>query len=356
MGFFNNNLASAQSLFKNELALDFDFVPKLIPFREPEQRQFAACIQPLLQSRNGRNMFIYGPPGIGKTAALRVVLRELEDQTEEVIPIYINCWQKNTSFKIVLEVCDQLGYTLTHNKRTEELFSIVTNIINKKSAVFVFDEVDKVEDFDFLYTILENIFKKSIFLVTNHKDWLLDLDIRIKSRMNPEVLEFRSYDINEVKGILQQRIDYGFVDDTWDESAVELVAVKTVELDDIRSGLYILRESGLAAENKSSKRVTDAHVIDALSKMENFAIKPKNELDDDTQFILELIKKKSGQKIGGLFRKYQDDGGDSVYKTFQRKVRKLADNKFVGVQTVMGGADGTTSIVTYNTTKKLTEF
>jgi cell division control protein 6 len=331
-------------------------LPKLLPYREAEQRQFATCIQPLLQNRNGMNMFIHGPPGVGKTAALKFVLRELEETTDDVIPLYINCWQKNTSFKVITDICDQLGYKMVHNKRTEELFQIAFQMINRKTAVFVFDEVDKVEDFDFLYAILENVFKKSIFLITNHKDWLMDLDMRIKSRMTPEVLEFRNYTVTEVKGILQQRIDYGFVAGCWEEEALSMVAARTVELEDIRSGFHLLRESGLAAEMKSAKRVAKEHVAAALSKLEDFAVKPKSELDEDSQNMLDIVKRNSGEKIGNLFKLYQEAGGQSVYKTFQRKIRKLADNKFISVQSVMGGAEGTTTLVSYSSTKKLTEF
>ncbi|MBW2972748.1 AAA family ATPase [Candidatus Woesearchaeota archaeon] len=356
MSMFKDMLRGDESLFRNEMALDFEFLPKLLPYRENEQRHFATCIAPLLQSRNGRNLFVYGAPGIGKTAAMKFVFRDLEEETDDVVPIYVNCWQKNTTFKVLVEICDQLGYKLTHNKRTEELFEVVKNIVNKKSAVFAFDEIDKVEDYDFLYTILEEIFKKSVFLITNHKDWLVELDQRVKSRLLPEVLEFRKYNIAEMKGILKQRIDYAFAPGVWDDAAVDAVAAKTFELEDIRSGLYLLRESGLAAEAKSSKKVTIDHVKEAVAKMDEFSIKPKSDLDDDMQKMLDIVKENSGSKIGDLFKLYQQQGGQSVYKTFQRKIRKLADGKFISIQLIKGGAEGTTSIIKYQSTKKLTEF
>ena len=50
------------SLFKNAVALDFDFVPKLIPYREAETQYIATFIAPLMQGRNGRNALIFGAP------------------------------------------------------------------------------------------------------------------------------------------------------------------------------------------------------------------------------------------------------------------------------------------------------
>lgn len=356
MTLFKDMLRGDESVFRNEMALDFEFLPKLLPYRENEQRHFATCIAPLLQNRNGRNLFVYGAPGIGKTAALKFVFRDLEDETDDVIPIYVNCWQKNTTFKVFIEICDQLGYKLTHNKRTEELFEVIKQIVNKKTAVFAFDEIDKVEDYDFLYSIMEEIFKKSIFMITNHREWLDELDQRIKSRLLPELLEFKKYNLAETKGILKQRIDYAFVPGCWDDNSLDVVAAKSFELEDIRSGIHMLREAGLSAEAKSSRKVNLEHVKDAFTKMDEFSIKPKSDLDDDTQMMLDIVKANSGNRIGDLFKIYQSSGGPSVYKTFQRKIRKLADGKFVSINTIRGGAEGTTSIIKYQSTKKLTEF
>ena len=42
MGVFDNILHADQTLFKNVEALDFDFVPKIIPYREEQQRRIAS--------------------------------------------------------------------------------------------------------------------------------------------------------------------------------------------------------------------------------------------------------------------------------------------------------------------------
>jgi len=88
---FKDMLGSEESLFKNEVALNFDYQPKLIPFREIHQKTIASCIKPLFQKRNGKNLFIHGMPGVGKTVACRHVLDELPETTDEIIPLYINC-------------------------------------------------------------------------------------------------------------------------------------------------------------------------------------------------------------------------------------------------------------------------
>ncbi|HLD18652.1 MAG TPA: AAA family ATPase [Candidatus Nanoarchaeia archaeon] len=356
MGVFKDMLGAGESLFLNPVALDFDYHPKVLLYREREQRTIAAAIKPLFTGRTGRNLFIYGQPGLGKTIACRHVLQELEEQTDEIHVLYINCWQKNTTFKILVEICEQLGYKFTQNKNTEQLLVIIKNIINKSSAVFAFDEADKLEDVNFIYTLIEHIFKKAIILITNDKNWLVNLDDRVKSRLIAEMLEFRPYSEAEIKGILKTRADFAFVKGVLDPLAFDAVCRKTFELKDVRAGLYLLREAGNAAEERSSKKITIADVEMAIAKLEEFKIKDIEALEEDMRMILGLIKNNSGDKIGELYRKYSEAGGKAVYKTFQRKIEKLSQGKYIETEKIPGGAEGKTTIVRYASEKKLSEF
>jgi len=359
MGIFDNMLKSGESLFINPIALEYDYQPKIVPFREQEMRQVAYSMKPLFQQRNGSNLIVFGPPGVGKTAACRHLLQEIEEQSEDIIPIYINCWQRNTSFKVILAICDALGYRFTQNKRSEEIFFEIKKLINKKAAVFVFDEIDKAEDFDFLYSILEEIYRKSVILIVNYKDWLSSMDERLRSRLIAGFVEFRPYNLTETRGILKQRIEYAFAKNVWEESAIEEIAKKTAELADIRTGLYLLKEAGEIAESKSSKRITEEHALSAIEIIDEFSIKDPKELEEEMQLILKSIKGNSGKKIGEIYRAYQDAGGKMVYKTFQRKVKKLEQGKFITTNSIAGGAEGKTTIISSKSAKeekKLSDF
>jgi cell division control protein 6 len=356
MALFDDMLKDGESLFMNPVVLDYDYLPKLIPYREKEQKHIAFCIKPLFAGRNGKNILVHGPPGIGKTAAVRHVLRELEETTDDVIPIYINTWQTNTTYKIIIEICKKLDYKFTHNKKTEELFKIVKAQLNKGSIVFCFDEIDKAEDLDFLYMILEQIYRKTILLITNYKEWTIKLDERIKSRLTLEFLEFRRYNAPEIKGILQERLKYAFVPNVWQQDAFNLAVNKTTQIGDVRTGLYILREAGNSAENRSSRKIEVQDVKAVINKISDIKIKKTTELKEDEKLILDIVKEFSGKKIGELFDIYKEKGGEGVYKTFQRKIDFLSKNKFISTIKQLGGSEGTTTIVNYERETKLDEF
>lgn len=351
MGLFDNMLKADESLFRDDQALDYEFLPKLLPFREDEQQQVAECIQPLFAGRNGRNCLIHGAPGIGKTAAVKHVLRELEEKTDDIHIIYANCWQTNTSYKVYMQICEELNFRFTQNKNSTDLLKVIAQIVNKKSAVIVFDEIDKAEEFDFLYSLIEELYKVSIVLITNYKSWLLDLDERIKSRLTPELIEFTEYSAGETTKILQQRLDFAFVPGVWEDEAFNLVTQRASAAKDIRTGLYLLRQAGLKAEAKASRKITQEHVKAALSSMDEFTIKSANDLNEDEQFIFELIKKNTGKKIGDLYNIYKKEGGKTSYKTFQRRIAALDEGKFISLER-QTGQGGNTTIVN----KKLTEY
>lgn len=351
MGLFDDVLTANQSLIKYEEALDYEYMPKILKHRENEQQYLATAIKPLFANRSGRNLLIYGAPGIGKTLAVRHVLNELEEQTDDVQEIFINCWKHNTSYKVFVEICEQLGYRFTQNKKTTELQKVAIQLLNKKPTVLVFDEIDKAEDEDFIYVLVEGVYHKSIFLITNYKSWLVELDERIRSRLMAELLEFKEYSATETQSILQERVDIGFISDCWDDMALSEVFVKTSSIKDIRSGLFLLKNSGLNAEDRSSKKIELVDVQRAVNQLDEFTIKNTEELDEEAQFILKVIKQNSGKKIGDLFKDYESIGGTSSYKTFQRRIAKLDEGNFIRV-TKQTGAGGNTTIIE----KKLTDF
>jgi len=356
MSLFKETLRSGESLFRDTVLLNYDFQPKILFGRENEQQRFATAIKPLLQGNNGRNLFVHGAPGIGKTTACKHVLRELEEETDEVMPIYINCWKENTTFKIFLRICEDLGYKFIQSKKTSELFALMQTKLNKTNVVFVFDEIDKLEEMDFLYTILEDIYRKSIILITNYRDSYGEFDERIRSRLSPEFLFFRPYNESEIAAILQLRRDYAFVSGCWDDEAFKEIVEKCTELKDMRIGLYLMKEAGNIAEEKSSRKIELPHVAEAMMKVDDFFIKPKEGLDDELQLVLDLVKDHSGKKIGEIFSAYVEMGGEMSYKSFQRRVLKLTEGRFIKSEKVTSGKDGNTTLLHFEAHKKLTEY
>lgn len=352
MGLFDEVLKDSESLFKEELALDFEYQPKLLKYRENEQFQIASSIKPLFQKRNGGNVFITGKPGIGKTVATKHVLTEIEQETNDILPIYVNCWQKDTSFKIILTICDSIGYKFTQNKNTDELWNDVSKILNKRSSVIVLDEIDKVQDYHILYSLLEDLYRKSILLITNDKKFLSSLDQRILSRLIPEVIEFRPYDEKETYGILKHRAEIAFANSIVDDSVLKLISDKAFEMKDIRTGLFLLREAGNIAEQRLKRKIDVEDAKKAIEKLADFKIKNSSSLSEDQNKILNLIKDNTGKSTTEIHKLLEND---ISYRTFFRKLKELEELNLISLNEENQGP-GKKTIVNFGSMKKLDEF
>jgi len=354
MGLFDDMLKGGESLFLDTIALDVDYVPGVIKHREQEQHYIATCIKPLLQKRSGKNLLVHGSPGIGKTVAVKHVLQELGNETDAIETIYVNCWKKETAHKIALEICQQIGFSFIHNKDTTDLFREIAKILNKKAAVIVLDEADKIVGDEIFYTMMEDIFRKSLIFITNEGDWLSKLDKRVRSRIMPDVIEFKPYSHDEVRDILKERVEYAFVPGVVGGEVIAVIADATFKTGDIRAGLFLLKEAGEIAEGKSLKKVLLEHAEVAKGKLQNFHIKKPSTLTEDEQKILSFIQEhvgKTGKQIYDLFS--QDE--TMSYSSFQRKIKNLEKGKFISLKKVNEGQPGVSTLVMMRD-MKLDEF
>ena len=218
------------------------------------------------------------------------------------------------------------------------------------------DEIDKLEDFSIVYSLLEDVYKKTIILITNEKEFITTLDQKLKSRLIPDLIEFKPYNLKETEGILKQRIEYAFPKNVIQEEALKAITEKTFELGDIRTGLFLLKEAATLAEYESSKKVILKHANSAIEKLINFAINEKENFDDEKKGILELIKKNSGKTAMELYNIYKINNKEKTYRTFYRKVKSLADGKLINLREINRGVKGKSTIVEFGALKDLNEY
>ncbi|MFB6088573.1 MAG: Cdc6/Cdc18 family protein [Candidatus Aenigmatarchaeota archaeon] len=262
MALFDDMLGHGESLFKNPGVLEETYLPRLLPYRENKQKYLANSIKKV--ERGGANVLIHGPPGIGKTASVRYIFRELKMESDDILPVYINAWENNNFTKVVHHICNELEMK-PMGRNTDRLWNIILDKIKDyKGIAFAFDEIDKTGKASFLYNFLEELDYKTIFLITTKKDWYSKVDDRIRSRLNPEYLEYETYSYEETEGILGKRKKHAFVQGVWEEGAFEEVVNKCHKKEDIRFGLSLLRRAGNKAEDDASKKITLDHVKSVL--------------------------------------------------------------------------------------------
>jgi cell division control protein 6 len=183
-----------------------------------------------------------------------------------------------------------------------------------------------------------------------------EMDDRLKSRLMPELIEFKPYNVNETHGILKQRVEYAFYPGVWETNAFEEVVKKTASLQDMRAGVHLLKDAGNYAEAKASKKITKDHVAHVVGKVDEFVSIKSTGLEEEDREIINLVRKNSNVKIGDLYKIYTEAGGQMSYRTFQRRMGDFEEKGFVKL-TKSTGEGGNTTLVEYKErTKSLNEF
>ncbi len=327
MSLFDDMLKEGETLFKDEDTLDFDYLPELLPYREGQQSYIADCIKPLGQKRQGKNLLVSGAPGIGKTSCVKFVFRELEDKTDDIKPVFVNCWKKQTTNQVLADVAKQIGTIGAQFKNNEELWEKIGKSLSRfKGVAIALDEIDAAKEYDFLYQIAENVPRFTLIMITNEKDFLASMDARIRSRLVVEEVQFPAYKKQEVAGILEERKKAAFYPGVWGSEAFDLVVEKSYGKGDIRVGLVMMREAGRNAEKEASKRIGVEHVMKSKA---NIVDSQMAGLGEREKRVLEAIRKETGIETGKLFAALREDGLDIPDSTLRRVIQNLDKGGYI---------------------------
>src|SRR5512142_2633692 len=89
-----------QTIFREEQYFELDFLPENLLHRESQMRSLQFSIGPALRGSTPLNAYCRGAPGTGKTSAVLKVFEEVENATQKVLPVYINCQVDSTRYAI----------------------------------------------------------------------------------------------------------------------------------------------------------------------------------------------------------------------------------------------------------------
>ncbi len=333
MSLFNDLLSSDQTLFSDESVLDFDYIPDSVKSRDYEMRKIADSIKPMFFEKKPSNIFITGKPGIGKTLTMKFILNDLKESSNDIMPCYINNWKSSTSHSVFVELSQLFGTPYPRKGiSTEEIMgNIIRKIEGKKGVAIVFDEIDKAQDMDFIYPLIEGLGKKvCIIFISNYADFLKKIDSRLMSRLNLESLDFKEYNYEQVREILEERIKYAFYPNVFDSDAFDLAVDYCFECRDLRKGISLLLKSGRVAEKDSSKKIKKEHVAVAIESVKN-SIRTDliKGLEEHEKAMLDLLKSNNGIITGDFYELFIKSNKGISLRTFRKYLNKLELLEFI---------------------------
>ncbi|MFB6199348.1 MAG: Cdc6/Cdc18 family protein, partial [Candidatus Nanohaloarchaea archaeon] len=109
----------------------------------------------------------------------------------------------------------------------------------------------------------------SIIGISNDLNFTEYMDSRVKSSLSEEEIIFPPYNALELREILQERSEVGFVEDALQDGVIsKCSALAAQEHGDARRALDLIRVAGELAERSEEKKILTDHVDKAQQKIE----------------------------------------------------------------------------------------
>ena len=278
------------TLIKNRDILHFTYMPDTIFHRDSEQELVTQSLMPILKQSRPSNLLVYGKPGTGKTLVVKKILSKIQTRVAKsnfpIKLVYVNSKEETTLYQLLVSFGRQLGLDEKELPSTglaiSEVFKRLLRTIDKNhlNAVFVIDEIDYLADLvrktgkDILYQLTranERLTQGSLTFVgiSNDLTFKERLDPRVLSTLGEEEIVFTTYSVEQIRKILEGRIEQAFIPDAVEDSALNLCsAMAGREHGDARRAIDLLRVAGEIAEREQKISINEEHIRMAAKKIE----------------------------------------------------------------------------------------
>jgi cell division control protein 6 len=336
---FFDQAESKFTIFRNSTVLSPHYVPRDLPFRESQIKEIVSILTPALKAQKPRNIILYGKTGTGKTCCVKRIMEDFEGISKEnAIIQYVNCRIYNTRYRILQKIlktsvpeAEKTGFGATF------FYEKLVEIVSKgKQMIIVLDEIDMVKDLDELVYTLTRANDElhgggvSIIGISNRLSFKDALDPRSKSSLYETEMVFPPYTAEQLRKILAERAKEGFVEESIEQSAINLAAaITSQETGDARYALKLINKAGEIAESKSKNKITDSDVEEARKKVEIDLTKETiNTLPEMHQIVLHAIAtlSNSGTKYSRLEVSEKDDKvlfSGEVFEEYEKICKNL---------------------------------
>jgi cell division control protein 6 len=223
--------------------------------RETYLKLMASNISNIFTTGRARNLFIWGPPGTGKTVSVQYLLREIQQHSKDtncpVATTFVNAGRTRSPYYTLLEILKQLGTPVPDvGWQFFRLKQAFEGTLKEKPALIAIDEVESIlfKEKEPLIYYLNRQPKTTLILISNKLSQATQLPERCLSTLQPMMILFNPYSAAEAFQILKARAQQAFKPNVISDELLGAIAKATEDMADIRLGMSMLLTAGQSAE------------------------------------------------------------------------------------------------------------
>lgn len=244
-------------LFVNEgaFAEHFMVAPQA---REGQILRLRQAVAPMFRGLKPLHVLLVGPSGSGKTLVARHVLAEI---AKKGLPVsYVNCMEHGSLYAVLDKIV--LDHRILNADRVSTVYKTeqITRFLKDRPFVLVLDEVDRIlpKDRSQILYALTNFGKIGIVCIASNASFLQSLDEHVRSRLMPTVIQFKPYELNDIKAIVQQRAEIGLAKNACREETAKEVAL--LAQGNARTAVQALRRAAVNAGQHDGASITSGDI------------------------------------------------------------------------------------------------
>ena len=209
------DLLGGSTIFRDFQVFDPDHIPEEFLYRDSQLSSLALALKPSINGIRPSNCVCLGPPATGKTTAVKILLREL-DNFDGVVPVYVNCQLVTSKQQIFAKIYEKVaGHELpSYGIPFVKVYDAILEKLAEDDSVLVvaLDDVNTLlSDIvlnDVLYALLKAYeerpqVKIGIICITTDIRFGLKLDPRVSSVFHPVEVFFPIYSKMEMSEMLK---------------------------------------------------------------------------------------------------------------------------------------------------------
>lgn len=280
----------SKSIITDSSKLDIGHVPDKIPHRQHIIDQLLEnTFSSVLKGEQGDHALLLGPPGTGKTATIKHLLKKIEehDNKPDLEILYINCANRSSSQLIYEKMCNKLGLDFVRGKGLPENMENLFRYLHEESSpdlLVVLDEIHELHNtrssrnylnkpvlysmtrpHNYVSDISEEDYAGNITFIgiSNDKEIIQKIDLDMESSMDEQIHHFKEYTQEELVDILSHRQQKAYSEQILSKPALGKIAKEIAENfnGDVRKGIRILKnlpkdiESPSVVVNSQEKQI-----------------------------------------------------------------------------------------------------